>query len=576
LPTLGRPHWWRNAEDDLDAVVINLDPTNDGVDDLAHSVPVEAVETLADLIREFFQSADHERELAFGVGGLGRCPLLLLQLRPALLQSCNARFELGLVDEAACVAVDEASDAAIKRGHLAIEPHDLLRRAGGVGRLADASAVLVRHAAGIFQQLSHLIPHHLLEQVAAHGWIAALGRAVEPVRVRTDAAVVVARALRAIAGRERGRLGVIGIAAAAANRQPLQQPTRASKAFALAPAVLVELCSRRRKRGGIDQGRHRYLDPFLARTRDTPCGARHRSRIAPDQTQPRFCRHNTRPPERGASDICWIGEHAVDRRDAPMPQSARTSAAHALQTPTHLAHAQPIETNPRKDATHDVSLVLDDLEASHSATLIAADVAIPKGRTRQGADRAGTRRVQATTPNPLEYLDSFVLGDDALNLQQQVILRRVADRAVQEYDLGPAAAKLIDQHDLVDVASGQTVRRVHIDALDMSAGHRIPQLLQRQPLKSRAAAAVIHVAVIRLELVAVGGDPLLQCRDLAIDRVIARLPLARHARVERDRAVLAHVSPLRRCAVIVLIRGELILPRLGASRLRRTIGTRQA
>jgi len=51
-----------------------------------------------------------------------------------------------------------------------------------------------------------------------------------------------------------------------------------------------------------------------------------------------------------------------------------------LQTPAHLAQAQPIETNPRKDATHDVGLILDDLEASHSTALIAADVAISERR----------------------------------------------------------------------------------------------------------------------------------------------------------------------------------------------------
>ena len=126
------------------------------------------------------------------------CPLLFLELRHAQPQPSNARFELSLVDEAASIAVDEAIDPAPKRRHLAIEPHDLLWRTSSVGRLSDASAVLVRHAARIFQQCPHLIPHHLLESIAAHGWIAAFGRAGEPVHVRADAAVVMARALRAI------------------------------------------------------------------------------------------------------------------------------------------------------------------------------------------------------------------------------------------------------------------------------------------------------------------------------------------------------------------------------------------
>jgi len=259
-----------------------------------------------------------------------------------------------------------------------------------------------------------------------------------------------------------------------------------------------------------------------------------------------------------------------------MPQTTRASAAHSLQPSAHFAQAQSIAANPFEDATHDAGLVLHDLEAGYPAALIAADVAISKGRTRQGADRAGARCVQTTAPNPLENLGALILGYDALNLQQEIILRRVADRAVQECDLGPTAAKLLDQQNLMGVLARQPIRREHIDALDIPAGHRIPQLLQRQTLKVHPAATIIHIAAIRLELKAVTSDAFLQRRDLAIDRVIARLRLARYPRVERDRAALAHGSPLRRFAVIALIRDELILPRLGASRLRRTIGTRQA
>jgi len=553
--------------------VVNFDPANDGVDDLAHALPVESFEALTDLGGERFQPADDERQLAFGVSNFSGCPLLFLELRHAQPQPSNARFELSLVDEAASIAVDEAIDPAPKRRHLAIEPHDLLWRASSVGRLSDASAVLVRHAARIFQQCPHLIPHHLLESIAAHGWIAAFGRAGEPVHVRADAAVVMARALRAIGWRERRRLGVVGIAAAAANRQALQQPTRALSALALALAVLVELRSRRLECGRINQGQHRNLDPFLARTHDTPRGARHRSRIAPDQAQPLSCRHDARPPEHGAANISRIGEHAANRRDAPIPQTPRAFAAHALQTSAYLAQAQPIESNPGKDATHDVGLVLDDLEAGHSAALIAADVAISERRARQRADRARTGSMQATASNALENLGALVLGDDALNLQQEIILRRAADRAVQEYHLGPGAAKLLDQQDLMGMASCQPVGRMHIDALDMAAGNRIAQLLQCRTLKVRAAAPIIHIAVIRLKLEAINGDALLQRRDLTVDRMIARLRIARYSRVECDRAALAHASLLRR--FVAAFGAGSTLPRVGASRVRRITGTRR-
>src|SRR6202166_5190138 len=185
--------------------------------------------------------------------------------------------------------------------------------------------------------------------------------------------------------------------------------------------------------------------------------------------------------------------------------------------------------------------------------------------------------MQPTASNPFENLGALVLRDDALNLQQEGILRRVADRAGQEYHLGPGAANLLDQQYLVGVASCQPVRRVNIDALDMPGSHRIAQPLQRQSLKIRAAATVVYIAVVRLKLEPISGNPLLQRRNLTINRVIARLRLARYTRVERDRSALAHVSPLRRFAVIALTCGGPILSGPGVSRVRRTtIGTRQA
>ena len=69
-------------------------------------------------------------------------------------------------------------------------------------------------------------------------------------------------------------------------------------------------------------------------------------------------------------------------------------------------------------------------------------------------------------PRPLKNLGPLVFGNDALNLQQELVLRRIADRPVQEHDLGPAAAKLLDQEHLVSMASRQPVRRMHVNALD--------------------------------------------------------------------------------------------------------------
>ena len=49
-------------------------------------------------------------------------------------------------------------------------------------------------------------------------------------------------------------------------------------------------------------------------------------------------------------------------------------------------------------------------------------------------------------PRALKNLGPLVFGNDALNLQQEFVLGRITDRPVQEYDLGPATPKLLNQN----------------------------------------------------------------------------------------------------------------------------------
>jgi hypothetical protein len=59
-PTSGRSTRWRDAEDHFDAVVIDLNPADDVMDDLTHAEPVEPVQTVTHLGGTILQSADDE------------------------------------------------------------------------------------------------------------------------------------------------------------------------------------------------------------------------------------------------------------------------------------------------------------------------------------------------------------------------------------------------------------------------------------------------------------------------------------------------------------------------------------
>ena len=79
----------------------------------------------------------------------------------------------------------------------------------------------------------------------------------------------------------------------------------------------------------------------------------------------------------------------------------------------------------------------------------------------------------AAAPAPFENLCPLVFGDHALNLEQKIILRGATDRVVQEDNLCPRAAKLIDQEHLMGVTAGEPIRGMDINTLNLAASNCI-------------------------------------------------------------------------------------------------------
>ena len=115
------------------------------------------------------------------------------------------------------------------------------------------------------------------------------------------------------------------------------------------------------------------------------------------------------------------------------------------QAAADLADADAVAAEPLEHLPDHRRLVLDDLVAGDTATMPLVDVAVAVGRRRQHADRAAACGVALAAAATLEDLGALVLGHHALDLQEQVVLRRHPDRAVEEHDLGAAAAELVEQ-----------------------------------------------------------------------------------------------------------------------------------
>src|SRR4051812_21738652 len=138
------------------------------------------------------------------------------------------------------------------------------------------------------------------------------------------------------------------------------------------------------------------------------------------------------------SSIGGVPEDAPHGRPIPGRLAAPGPDALLLETPTYLAEADALAADPRKDPPHDPSLVLQDLVAGHTASVSLADIAVAIGRARQHADRTLACGVALAAPAALQDLGPLILGHHALDLQQQVVLRREADRPIEEDDLNPS------------------------------------------------------------------------------------------------------------------------------------------
>ena len=95
------------------------------------------------------------------------------------------------------------------------------------------------------------------------------------------------------------------------------------------------------------------------------------------------------------------------------------------------------------------------------------------------------------TARALQNLRPLVLGDHALELNQQLILGARALRCLHKERLDPMASKFFDQQDLIGVFAAQSIRRIGEHDLNLTLGSKVPNPLKARPLECRAAIAFV-------------------------------------------------------------------------------------
>jgi hypothetical protein len=100
---------------------------------------------------------------------------------------------------------------------------------------------------------------------------------------------------------------------------------------------------------------------------------------------------------------------------------------------------------------------------------------IAKRRRAPGKQGACTILLQTAPTHALGDEITFIFGHHATNLQEQLVVRILAHRAVSKFDLAAAFFKFFDQQHLMDVFAGQTIWCGDENEIKIRLGYLIAQ-----------------------------------------------------------------------------------------------------
>jgi hypothetical protein len=234
-----------------------------------------------------------------------------------------------------------------------------------------------------------------------------------------------------------------------------------------------------------------------------------------------------------AFPVSRVLEDQPDRRPIPGRFSGPRGDAVASQASADLTDGAPLLADPLEDLPHDPGLFGHDLIARLAATLVLADVAVAVRRAAEHVDRTAARRVLLAPAATLHYLGTLVLGDHALDLEQQVLLGAAADGVAQEHDLDAAPGQLFEDQDLIGIFARESVGVEHVDPVDGPGGSLVPEPLEAWAGQDGSAVAIVHEAQLGVALQGVACDPLADRLELTVNRVLLGLLFPGDAGIDR-------------------------------------------
>ena len=138
------------------------------------------------------------------------------------------------------------------------------------------------------------------------------------------------------------------------------------------------------------------------------------------------------------------------------------------------------------------------------------------------------RNGETPPPHPLGDERPFILSDGTANLQEQLVVRVLAHRPIQELDLTPRPLELIDQDYLMHVVARQAIGRGDHEAIKFTRPHHIAQTVKGRAFEVSPTVTIVTKDAILAEGPALLVNILAKTVQLLLDGLHLDLRAGRH------------------------------------------------
>ena len=252
-----------------------------------------------------------------------------------------------------------------------------------------------------------------------------------------------------------------------------------------------------------------------------------------------------------SAGIGGIGQDTSCGGCAPVFASLGCGDSHFIQMLDQTIEGRIFLQVKCKHLTHDRCFRLVDRDLGGISGAIWIDL-VPINWLGPGQQYPSSVFSLTPATHPVSNQGAFVLGNRTSDLQNQLVMGVLTDRAIQKFHLTTIFLPFFQQQHLVNIVPSQTIRHCHHKAVDLSGCYSVSQAVQTRPVEASATVAIISKDVLSRQIPSLLVDISHQPFQLLFDRLGLGLTQGRDPCINR----YSHVAPPGSFASVSLRQSE--------------------